>query len=104
MVQKLSYKQNSIHKCKEILCGVPQEMKFLKEIGSTCKDKYFKFVGVKFDEILNWNYQLDGICAKLSSAIFALKNVKKIQPLNIRKFNKILIRIRYFSMGIINKQ
>ena len=40
-----------------------------ERIGSTCKDKYFKFVGVKFDEFLNWNYQLDGICAKLSSAI-----------------------------------
>ena len=31
------------------------------------------------------NYQIDGICAKLSSAIFALKSVKKILPLNIRK-------------------
>ena len=53
--------------------------------GIGCKDKYFKFVSVKFDEFLNWNYQLDGICAKLSSAIFALKSVKKILSLNIRK-------------------
>ena len=36
----------------------------IERIGSTCKDKYFKFVGVKFDEFLYWNYQLDGISAK----------------------------------------
>ena len=47
--------------------------KIIERIGSTCKDKYFKFVGVKFDEFLNWNYQIHGICAKLSSAINALK-------------------------------
>ena len=52
----------------------------IERIGSTCKDKY-----LKFDEFLIYNYQLDGICAKLSSEIFALKSVKKILPLNIRK-------------------
>ena len=56
----------------------------IERIGLTCKDKY-KFVGVKFDEFLNWNYQISNICAKLSSASFALKSVKKILPLNIRK-------------------
>ena len=40
----------------------------IERIGSTCKDKY-----LKFDEFLIYNYQLDGICAKLSSEIFALK-------------------------------
>ena len=42
----------------------------IERIRSTCKDKYLKFVGVKFDEFLNWNYQMNGICAKLSRAIF----------------------------------
>ena len=42
---------------------------------STYKYEYFKFVSVEFDEYLNWNYQIDGIFAKLSSAIFALKSV-----------------------------
>ena len=43
----------------------------IQRIGSNCKDKYFKFVGIKFDEFL--------------SAIFALRSVKNILPLNIRK-------------------
>jgi len=57
----------------------------IERICSTYKHKYFKFVGVKFDEFLKWNYQIDGIFAKLSSAIFALKSVKKILSLSIRK-------------------
>jgi len=36
------------------------------------------FVGVK-DKFLNWNYQLDGICAKLSSEIFVLKLLKTLE-------------------------
>ena len=27
----------------------------IERIGLTCKDEYFKFVGVKYDEFLNWN-------------------------------------------------
>ena len=53
-------------------------------LNEGCKEKYFKFVGVyRFDEFLKWDFQLDHICAKNSSAIFALKNVKL--PLRIRK-------------------
>ena len=62
----------------------------IERIGSTCKDKY-----LKFDEFLIYNYQLDGICAKLSSEIFALKkrfSVKQKKD-SLWKFNKISIRV-----------
>ena len=54
-------------------------------IGLGCKEKYFKFVGVKFDEFLKWDFQLEHICSKISSAIFALRNVKRILPFRIKK-------------------
>jgi len=50
----------------------------IERIGLGCKEKYFKFVGVGFDEFLKWDFQLEHICAKISSAIFALRNVKHI--------------------------
>ena len=43
----------------------------LERIGNhqTIKEKiYFKFVGVKIDEYLDWTYHLDHVSSKLSSA------------------------------------
>ena len=45
-------------------------MKTFKEMVQTVK--YFKFVGIRFDEFLNWEYQIEHVCKKISSAIFAL--------------------------------
>ena len=36
----------------------------IERIWLGCKEKYFKFVGVKFDAFLKWDFQLDHICAK----------------------------------------
>lgn len=57
----------------------------IERIGSDCKEKYFKFVGVRLDEFLKWNNQVEHVCNKVSSAIFALNSIKHILPLNIRK-------------------
>ena len=57
----------------------------IQRIGSNCKDKYFKFVGIRFDEFLNWESQIEHVCKKVSSAIFALRSVKNILLLNISK-------------------
>ena len=49
------------------------------------KDKYFKFLGVKLDEHLDWSQQLDHVCSKLSYANFVLNKTKRFMPLSIRK-------------------
>ena len=48
------------------------------------KTKYFKFVGVKLDEILNFDFQIEHISNKIDSSILALSQIKNILPLNIR--------------------
>ena len=47
-------------------------------------NKYFKFVGLKIDELLNWDYQIEHVSNKIASSIFALNQIKNILPLNIR--------------------
>ena len=56
----------------------------LERIGNNCKDTYFKFVGVRLDEFLNWNQHVKHISLKISSANFVLNQAKKLLPLNIR--------------------
>jgi len=74
----------------------------IERIGLGCKEKYFKFVGVRFDEFLNWNFQLDHISAKISSAIFALRNVKHILPLRIRKLIYESLIKSHLEYGILS--
>merc|ERR1712105_562337 len=57
----------------------------VERIGSTCKTKFFKFVGHRLDEFLNWNYQIDHVHGKLASANFAISRSKNFLPRNIRK-------------------
>ena len=47
-------------------------------------NKYFKFVGLKLDKFLNWDFQIKHISKKIDSFIFALSQIKNILPLNIR--------------------
>ena len=47
-------------------------------------NKYFKFVGLKLDEFLNWDFQIEHISNKIASSILALSQIKIILPLNIR--------------------
>jgi len=45
----------------------------LKRVGDNCKDKYFKFVGIKLDEHLTWDHQISHVYQKLISGNFVLK-------------------------------
>ena len=45
----------------------------------------FNFLGVLFDENLNWNAHIDQACAKLSRAIGILYGLKYILPHQILK-------------------
>ena len=57
----------------------------IDQVGTSCKEKYFKFVGHVLDDKLTWSGHLDHICKKLASANFAINSTKNFLPLNVRK-------------------
>ncbi len=63
----------------------------ISRIGKNCDEQSTKFLGVKIDEFLSWESHLKYINQKKSRALFALKQVKIILPVNC-------LRTLYFSM------
>ena len=63
----------------------------IDQVGSNCKEKYFKFVGHVLDDRLSWEGHVEHICKKLASANFGINSSKNFLPLNIRK-------ILYYSL------
>ena len=59
--------------------------KKVEQIGTNCKDRYFKFVGHVLDDRLNWEGHIEHITKKLASANFAINSSKNFLPLQIRK-------------------
>jgi len=59
--------------------------KEVERIGNNCKSKSFKFVGVHLDENMSWDHHINHVINKISSSNFALNQLKKIVPINIRK-------------------
>ena len=57
----------------------------IERIGTNCKTKSFKFVGVSLDETLTWDQHINNVNNKLSSANFALNQVKHFLPQKILK-------------------
>ena len=65
-------------------CNLKIGHEILERIGTDSTNKYFKFVGLKIDEFLNWDYQIEHVSNKIASSIFALNQIKNILQLNIR--------------------
>jgi len=65
-------------------CNISIGNEILERIGNDCVNKYFKFDGLKLDEFLNWDFQIEHISNKIAGSIFALYQIKNILPLNIR--------------------
>ena len=40
-------------------CKLKIGNEILERIGADCTNKYFKFVGLKIYEFLNWDYQIE---------------------------------------------
>ena len=59
--------------------------KMIDQVGTDCKEKYFKFVGHVLDDNLTWAGHIEHICKKLASANFAINSTKNFLPTNIRK-------------------
>ena len=47
---------------------------YIERIEKGCKEEFFKFVGIRLDEFLTWDYHSKHICNKISSANFALSS------------------------------
>ena len=63
----------------------------IDQIGSNCKEKYFKFVGHVLDDKLSWDGHIEHIAKKLASANFGINSSKNFLPPQIR-------RTLYFSL------
>ena len=59
-------------------CNISIGNEILERIGNDCVNKYFKFVGLKLDEFLNWDFQIEHISNKTASSIFASSQIKNI--------------------------
>ena len=59
-------------------CNISIVIEILERIGNDCVNKYFKFVGLKLDEFLNWDFQIEHISNKTASSIFASSQIKNI--------------------------
>ena len=53
----------------------------IEQVGSNCKEKYFKFVGHVLDDKLSWQGHIEHVCKKLASANFAINSSKNFLPL-----------------------
>ena len=56
----------------------------LERIGNDCKIKSFKFVGIHLYEFLSWEYHINHVKSKLSSANYIINSTKNILSLKIR--------------------
>ena len=59
--------------------------KLIDQVGTNCKEKYFKFVGHVLDDKFTWQGHVDHVCTKLASANYAINTTKNLLPLKIRK-------------------
>ena len=59
--------------------------KYVDQIGNSCKEKYFEFVGHVLDENLTWEGHAEHLAKKLASANFAVNSSKNFLPSHIRK-------------------
>ena len=53
-------------------------------IGSDCKEKFFKFVGIYLDEHLSWDHHINHVGNKVASGNYAISNAKNFLPKKVR--------------------
>jgi hypothetical protein len=56
----------------------------IERIGTSCKEKYFKYVGIRIDEFLTWEFHKKYVKGKLSSAVFALAQTRNLLSSKIK--------------------
>ena len=58
---------------------------YIERIGENCTEEFFKFVGMRLDEFLSWDHHTKHVSNKITSANFALNQVKNVLPFHVRK-------------------
>ena len=58
--------------------------KIVKQVGTNCQEKYFKFVGHVLDDSLSWVGHVEHICKKLASSNYAINSTKNFIPKKVR--------------------
>lgn len=86
----------------ENACKLKIGNELIVRVGNKCEDEYFKFVGIRLDEHLTWDFQIEHVNSKISSANFALNCVKNILPLNIRKLVYNTLVKSHLQYGIMS--
>ena len=58
--------------------------KIVEQVGTNCKEKYFKFVGHVLDDTLSWVGHVEHISKKLASSNYAINATKHFLPKKVR--------------------
>ena len=73
----------------------------LTRIGNDCKEMSTKFLGVNLDETLSWKLHISHITRKISRTLFAIKQTKRILPLDSLKTLYTALIHPHISYGIL---
>ena len=73
----------------------------IQQVGSNCKEKYFKFVGHFLDDKLSWQGHVEHVCKKLAGANFAINSSKNFLPYKIRKSLYYSLFESHLNYGIL---
>ena len=60
------------------------ENQTVEQVGTGCKEKYFKFVGHVLDDSLSWVGHVEHLCKKLASSNYAINSTKHFLPKKVR--------------------
>ena len=73
----------------------------LTQVGSKFKEKSTKFLGIQIDESLSWKNHLAYINNKISHALFGIKQVKNILPIDCLKTLYFTLIQPHLTYGIL---
>jgi len=72
----------------------------LVRIGNDCEEQSTKFLGIHIDENLTWKQHIDAVKKKVTSALFAIKQVKNVLPLDSLRTLYLALIQSHLSYGI----
>ena len=64
----------------------------IERIGNRFRTKYFKLVGVRLDDQINWKEQAMGVSNKIAISTYALARIKKSvpRPIKLQIYNSLI--------------
>jgi len=74
----------------------------IERIGKDCPSTYFKFVGIRLDEFLDWDAHISHVATKASCGNYLLAQAKNILPMNIRKNIYNSLMRSHLEFGILS--